>query len=118
MSKHNELGKNGEKIARQFLVNKGHHILALNFRYGHKEIDIISTIEDMVIFSEIKTRSSLYYGFPEEAVTIAKQTLIKSAAGHFLDEHPGFSQCRFDVISIVLNNDKLIQIRHYEDAFY
>ena len=117
MSKHNELGKNGEEIARQFLVNKGHQILAMNFRSGHKEIDIISTLGDMVVFSEIKTRSSLYYGFPEEAVTATKQALIKLAAEHFLDEHPGFLQCRFDVISIVLNNDQLIQIRHYEDAF-
>ncbi|HET8574215.1 MAG TPA: YraN family protein [Edaphocola sp.] len=117
MSKHNELGKNGEKIARQFLIDKGHHILAVNFRYGHKEIDIISAVRDMVIFSEIKTRSSLYYSFPEEAVTTAKQMLIKSAAEHFLDDHPGFRQCRFDVISIVLRSNELIQIRHYEDVF-
>lgn len=117
MSKHNELGKNGEKIARQFLVNKGHKILAINFRFGHKEIDIISAVGDTVVFSEIKTRSSLHFGFPEEAVTATKQSLIKSAAEHFLEEHPGFLQCRFDVISIVLNDDKLIQIRHYKDAF-
>lgn len=111
------MGKEGEKIARQFLINKGHEILATNFRYGHKEIDIISALGDMVIFSEIKTRSSLHYGFPEEAVTQTKQALIKSAAEHFLYEHPGYVQCRFDVISIILKNDKLIQIRHYEDAF-
>lgn len=118
MSKHNELGKKGEIIATDFLKNKGHIILACNFRYEHKEIDIISAVDGLLIFSEVKTRSNLYFGFPEEAVTPAKQALIKEAAAYFVEENPNFLQCRFDVISIVLNQEKIIQIKHYKDAFY
>lgn len=118
MSKHNELGKKGEKIAVDFLKKEGHKILACNYRFEHKEIDIISSLNELLIFSEVKTRSSLYYGFPEEAVTPAKQALIKKAAAHFVEENPSFLQCRFDVISIVIFNEKVMQIKHYKDAFY
>lgn len=117
MGKHNDLGKRGEQIAADFLEKKGHLILATNFRYEHKEIDIISSVDDLLVFSEIKTRSSLRYGFPEEAVTPGKQNLIKEAAMFFLERHPEYNKCRFDVISIILPFQLASQIRHYEDAF-
>lgn len=118
MSKHNELGKKGEKIAVDFLKKKGHKILACNFRFEHKEIDIISAVNELLVFSEVKTRSSVHFGFPEEAVTLAKQVHLKEAAAFYVQEHPDFRQCRFDVISILITNGRITQIRHYEDAFY
>lgn len=118
MSKHNDLGRKGEQIACDFLTKKGHTILTTNFIFEHKEIDIISQYGDLIVFSEIKTRSSLQFGFPEEAVTIHKQNLIKKAAEGYLEKHPNTLKCRFDVISIVLKKDKALQIHHFEDAFY
>lgn len=118
MGKHNELGKKGEQIAAEFLLKKEHIVLATNFRYQHREIDIISSVGKLLVFSEIKTRSSLRYGFPEEAVTPEKQKLIKEAAASYLEQYPMYDNCRFDVISIVISGENIIQIRHFEDAFY
>lgn len=118
MSKHNELGKKGEQIAVEFLIKKGHQILARNFYHEHKEIDIISSVGNLLVFSEIKTRSSLRYGYPEESVTLAKQALIKSAAEYFWELNPQYERCRFDVISIILSEEAIGQIRHFEDAFF
>ena len=113
MSKHNELGKDGEILAVQFLKNKGHEILEINFRIGHKEIDIISKAAGFLVFSEIKTRSWLGFGFLEEAVNKRKQAFLKEAAASYLGEHPEFEYARFDVISIIITNWKIREIRHF-----
>lgn len=117
MSKHNELGKDGEILAAQFLKNKGHEILEINFRTGRKEIDIISKITGFLVFSEIKTRSGIGFGFPEEAVDKRKQAFLKEAAAFYLAEHPEFEHARFDVISIIITDGEASEIRHFEDAF-
>lgn len=118
MSKHNELGKKGEEIASNFLRSKGHKIIETNYHYDHKEIDIISLEADIIVFSEIKTRSSLLFGFPEEAVTPEKQSFIKTAASYFLESHTEYKKCRFDVISIIINQNNIKEIKHFEDVFF
>ncbi len=118
LSKHNQLGRNGEILARQFLVEKGHIIVTQNFRSGQKEIDLISTLGDLLIFTEIKTRSQYYFGFPEEAVTPTKQAHLKAAAEAYLEQHPQYLKIRFDVISILLQQNEAKEILHFEDAFY
>ncbi len=118
MNKNNELGKNGEILACRFLCNKGHTLITTNYRTGHKEIDIISLCEDVLVFSEIKTRSNYDLGFPEEAVTLRKQANLKSAAGIYLNSYPHYTKVRFDVISILLYKNKPPEIVHFEDAFY
>ncbi len=118
MGKHTELGKNGEILAVEFLIQKGHKILFTNYRNGHQEIDIISLEGDILVFSEIKTRSHYKMGFPEEAVTPIKQGHLKKAAEQFLLEHTQYSKIRFDIISILLQNNSLKEILHFEDAFY
>lgn len=118
MSKHNELGRKGEKIALEFLVNKGFIILEQNYRVGQKEVDIVFLDGDVLVFCEIKTRSGTQFGYPEEAVNNAKQNYLKATAEHYLDQNPKYFKLRFDVISIILNNDKVKEIIHFEDAFY
>ena len=118
MSKHNELGKKGEEFARQFLLDKGHIILEINYRFEHKEIDVISTIGDTIVFTEIKARSSYDYGFPEEAVSVRKQNLLKLAAEYYCFQNPQHLKIRFDVVSILLKNGIAVETLHFEDAFY
>lgn len=118
MSKHNELGKNGEILACQFLINKGHIILETNYRSGHKEIDIISRDSGVLVFSEIKSRSSYDFGFPEEAVHPRKQLLLKEAAMAYLELQQTEQPIRFDVISILMRQGTAAEILHFEDAFY
>lgn len=118
MSQHIQLGKSGESMAGSYLQEKGHLILELNFRYGKKEIDIISLWQDILVFTEIKSRSSYDFGFPEEAVTAQKQTFLKMAAEHYCLHNPQYLKIRFDVISLLIQSGELKEIIHFEDAFY
>jgi putative endonuclease len=118
MSKHNEIGTNGELIAVNFLKNKGYLIVATNWRSGKKEIDIIAEIGDNIVFVEVKTRSNFDFGYPEEAVNERKKNLIKSAAEDYFFAFPSEKQLRFDIISILQRQNKALEIVHIEDAFY
>ena len=118
MSKHSKIGIKGEQIAAKFLLNKGYIILHNNWRSGQKEIDIIALKDDVLVIVEIKTRTNLDFGFPEEAVTRKKQSFLKSAAAAFIDNNPKYEIIRFDIISILMNGDQVKEIVHFEEAFY
>lgn len=118
MSNHIDLGKSGESFAAAYLQEKGHVILQTNFRFLHKEIDIISLDKEVLVFTEIKARSSDLFGFPEEAVTPRKQDFLKAAAEHYCLEHPEYESIRFDVVSVIIQSGKVKEIVHFEDAFY
>lgn len=116
MASHNDLGKQGEDAAIEFLQNKGHEILKRNYRYGHAEIDIISKEGNIIVFSEVKTRASNQFGYPEEFVSNKQVRLIKGAAEEFLYRNKCDTEVRFDIISVIVNPDKTT-IKHIEDAF-
>ncbi len=110
-------GKIGEEIAVKFLTKKGFKILRRNYRYGKGEIDIIAMDGDKLIFVEVKTRTSDRFGTPEDSVTIKKRKQLRKIAEAFLQTNEvEFSECRFDVIGIVLKKGKL-EINHIENAF-
>lgn len=118
MLKHTEIGTNGEQLAVTFLKNKGYNILATNWRTGKKEVDIIAETLDCIVFVEVKTRSNFNFGYPEEAVTEAKKTLIKSAAEDYFLQFSPKKTLRFDIISILQKGKITKEIYHFEDAFY
>lgn len=118
MTKHKETGIKGEQIARNFLEKLGYNILYTNWRHEKKEVDIIATFNNLLIFIEVKTRTSFDFGFPEEAVNAKKQTYLKAAADEFLYQHPQYEQLRFDIISILLKNGDVKELKHIEDAFF
>jgi len=118
MSKHNETGINGENIAANFLLNNGYTILHRNWCHGKKEIDVIALKGDLLVFIEIKTRTSFDFGFPEEAVTLKKQSYLKTAAEAFLENNTQFLKIRFDIVSVLLEKGAIKEILHFEDAFY
>jgi putative endonuclease len=118
MSKHNKIGIKGEQIAADFLLNKGYIIVHRNWRSGKKEVDIIAHKGDMLIIAEIKTRSSLGFGFPEEAVNRKKQQFLKAAADAFMSGHPQYINVRFDIISVLMDGEDIKEIMHFEEAFY
>ena len=74
------LGKLGEDLATVFLKQKGFQIITRNYRQKTGEVDIISKDGETLIFIEVKTRSSLLFGQPFEAVTIKKQTQLNRIA--------------------------------------
>ncbi len=118
MAKHNETGLKGELIAGDFLEKKGYNILERNWRYGHKEVDLIMSYDGWLIFGEVKTRRGFGFGFPEEAVTMGKQDFLRKAAEAYFERYPGYEKVRFDVLSIVLGDkDEIVELLHLEDAF-
>lgn len=117
MAKHNETGIKGEEIAKNFLQTKGYKILDTNWRFEKMEVDIVATLAELLIFVEVKTRSTNYFGYPEDSVTDKKQDLLKTAAEEYLFQNPQYEQIRFDIVSITMSDNKE-EIQHFEDAFF
>lgn len=117
-SSHIELGKKGEIIARQFIEDNGYTVLAVNWRFRHKEIDIICKYENYIVFVEVKTRTSDFFQKPYDAVEIKKQKLLIDAAEEYINEYNDFKEIRFDIISIIYNNNKVQSIEHIKEAFF
>jgi len=111
-------GKEGEKIAEKHLREKGYKILTKNFRTNLGEIDIICLDRETIIFVEVKTNTSKDFGAPESRVDSRKQRQIIKGALSFLKQRGKLnSDCRFDVVSILLMKNAKPEIEHIENAF-
>lgn len=108
-------GLKGEALAISYLKRKGYKILEKNYRTKFGEIDVIASKDDVVVFIEVKTRTTEAFGAPEESVTRQKQERIKKAALYYLKHLKTIPALRFDVISIELKPEP--QIEHIEYAF-
>lgn len=109
------IGDFGEKIARDYLVQKGYRILDTNFRVKCGEIDIIALQRDILVFVEVKTRKNDWFYSAREAVNSAKQLKLQNAAREYMrDRNLSFRETRFDVIEYYTQTGKL---EHYVDAF-
>lgn len=117
MAKHIELGKRGEAIARKFLEKKGFTIVETNWRHEKDEIDIIAKEKDELVIVEVKTRSTDFFGEPEESVGPQKEAFLIRATEAYLENNELDIDTRFDIISIILNK-KEQKITHIIDAFY
>ena len=95
-------------------------MLARNYRFGRREVDLVVRRGDLVVFVEVKTRSGLGYGTPLEAITALKRREVEAVAGHFLRCHGLTSaQVRFDALGIrVLRGPRTtVEVEHVEDAW-
>ncbi|MBN2172687.1 MAG: YraN family protein [Bacteroidales bacterium] len=117
MAQHNELGKIGENIAFQYLLGKGYEIVERNWRFGKDEIDIIARYENRLVIIEVKTRSTDFFGDPEDSVGDKKQQFLIRAADEYVNQKDIDQEVRFDIISIIIEQNKHT-VRHIEDAFY
>lgn len=116
MTTNTETGRNGEKLAADYLTRKGYTIVAQNWRNRHKEIDIIAYDGDCLVVVEVKLRSTDYFGDPSEFVTMKKQRFLISSAEAYLRTIPSAPEVRFDIISI-LGTEGDYKIEHIDDAF-
>ncbi|MHB8133473.1 MAG: YraN family protein [Anaerolineaceae bacterium] len=99
-----ELAKWGETLARTYLENNQVEILESNFRTNSGEIDLIGKKFDRYIFFEVKTRQTINYGFPEEAVTIDKINRIEEVAWEYFElNNIDDVDWQIDIISIIKN---------------
>ena len=119
------IGDRGEALAAAYLERKGYIILDRNYRFERAEVDLICFLPARqyeaggeLIFVEVKTRTGLGYGRPEEAVTKAKQrNLICAAEAYLYERNLDGAPCRFDVISVLLQRGNQAAIEHFENAF-
>ena len=106
MAKHIKVGQKGEGIALDYLLSQNHIILETNWRFEKYEIDIISKINDMVVFTEVKTRTSNAFGKTEDAITKSKQSYLAKAADEYIYQKQHTGDIRFDIISIEFKKSK------------
>lgn len=118
MAEHNDLGFKGEAIAKEYLVNKGFEILDENWVHGKAEVDLIVYLNRTIIFVEVKTRTSVAFGMPEDFVSDAKQKLMELAANEYIELMNHQGEIRFDIISVLFNKHDKYTIKHIEDAFW
>ena len=118
MAKHILTGKEGERLAIQFLKTHGYTVLHSNWRYSHYEIDLIAWKTPVLHFVEIKTRRNYRFGYPEESVTVKKMKNLMSAANEFLSLNPHYKQVQYDILSITLHRDTGVEFFLLEDVYY
>ncbi|MHB1148001.1 MAG: YraN family protein [Lutibacter sp.] len=117
MAKHNELGELGEELAVEELEKNGYEIMERNWRYKKAEIDIIAKKNDVLAIVEVKTRSSDYFGDPQDFVNSKKIKMLVEAVNEYVVSKDLNVEVRFDIIAIIKNENKLT-LEHLEDAFF
>lgn len=112
------LGDIGESIAVEYLKRKGYLILEEKYKMKIGEIDIIAREKSTLVFIEVKTRRSLAFGYPSQAVNYSKQHKIIQTAQCYLRQECAYHKlCRFDVIEIYYMNENQYEVNHIKNAF-
>lgn len=118
MAAKDALGRRGEAIAARFLVSQGLAIVERNWRCPQGEIDLVARDGDELVFVEVKTRSSVAFGHPLEAVTAPKLARLRRLAAAWCEAHPGgHSAIRIDAIGVIAPSVGEIEIEHLERVF-
>lgn len=122
------LGRQGEALAGNYLEKSGYKILERNYRSPFGEVDLIARQpegnepggESVLVFVEVKTRSSAAYGFPEESITPAKQVHLVQTAQAYLQDHPELEgNWRIDIITVrTFRSGGPAEIEHFENAVH
>jgi putative endonuclease len=113
------LGRWGEGRAARFLQRRGWAVLARNYRFGRREVDLVVRRGDVVAFVEVKTRAGRGFGFPQEAITALKRREIEAVATHFLASTGlhGVS-VRFDAVAVEVDREhQVARVEHVPDAW-
>ncbi len=115
-----DVGKLGEGLTADYLTQRGYRVLEKNYRCALGEIDMVALDGDTLVFIEVKSRTGLYYGHPQEGVTEAKRRKLAQLAAWYLREK-GLTdlKCRFDVAAVLVdrNTHKMKSIELITDAF-
>ncbi|MDA9885632.1 YraN family protein [Winogradskyella sp.] len=117
MAQHNQLGKKGEQLAVDFLIKNGYNILDRNYRFDRAEVDIIAKKEEILSIIEVKTRTNIDFGNPEDFVTPKQIKNLVKAVNEYVTENDLDLEVRFDIVAIVKEKQSF-KIEHLKDAFY
>ncbi|MBM9510798.1 YraN family protein [Desulfogranum marinum] len=117
-TKNIELGKHGEDIAADYLIQSGYSIITRNYRRRFGEVDIVARQDATIVFVEVKTRRSAAFGTGFEAVDVRKQRQLTRIAQDYLSRHNLINvNARFDVVAVQLANDGTSRIEIITNAF-
>jgi len=118
MPEHLLRGRLGERIACRFLLHRGYDVLARRYRGRRGELDIVAFEREMLVFVEVKTRTSREFGEPWEFVDWEQRQSLRRTAEEFI------ARCRleayawrFDVVSVVAPGSRLEEVSLLRDAF-
>lgn len=115
MAAKDALGRRGEAIAARHLVGRGLTIVERNWRCEHGEIDLVARDRDELVFVEVKTRSSIAYGHPLEAITPRKLARLKRLAGAWCLAHPEqHGQIRIDAVAVIAPRVGQVEVEHLQ----
>ena len=117
MAQHNQLGKKGEQLAVDFLLENGYDIIERNYRFDKAEVDIIAKKNQTLAIVEVKTRSTSDFGDPQDFLKPKQIKRIVKAVDEYVLVNKLDVEVRFDIIAIVKEN-KGYSIEHLENAFY
>lgn len=117
MAYHNDLGMWGENTAADYLQQQGYTILYRNWRCGHRDIDIIAAMGDVLVMVEVKTRRNEDFTDASAAVNASKIKSLSVAANAFIKKYGEGYDVRFDVVTVVGTPEEEPQINHITDAF-
>ncbi|MCR4922006.1 MAG: YraN family protein [Bacteroidaceae bacterium] len=115
MAAHNDLGKWGEDIAAEYLQKKQFRIIQRDWRSGHRDIDIVATDGECLIFVEVKTRRDTEYGSPLDAINYWKRKNLLASINHYIRAHHIDMPFRCDVVAVVAHIGEEPDITHIED---
>lgn len=111
----NPLAREGEEIATNYLKKLGYKIIDRNFRARNTEIDIVATKDNVLVFVEVKTRTSEKFGTPLESINYFKLKSLIKAAEHYKISHKNLPEAlRIDAISVDLSS-KDPKIEHIQN---
>jgi putative endonuclease len=115
-----KVGKQGENIAREYLVKKGYTLVQANFHNRYGEIDLIMVKDSSLIFVEVKLKIGEQFGSPEEMINSKKIWQVKKTAEAFLQQNQRLAQkypeYQVDAVCIVLDeNQEIERINHWEN---
>ena len=118
LSSRQVVGTLGEQAACAALTDQGYRILHRNYRVRGGELDIVCERNGILVFCEVKTRTSTQFGLPEEAITIAKRRRLRRLALEYLQREGRHARTlRFDVISVAMTDGRVGELRHLVNAF-
>lgn len=117
MASHNDLGKLGEDLAVNYLLDSGYVILARNYMANKAEIDIIARKNNVLAIVEVKTRSTVTLGRPEEFLKPAQMKNLIGAVNFYVRDLDEELSIRFDIAAVVRNGNSY-SLTYIEDAFY
>jgi putative endonuclease len=113
------LGRKAEDAAAQYLHNQGYRIIERNFRCPLGEMDIIAEDIDVLVFVEVRSKRSSYFGLPQETVAWVKQQKLRRLASYYLKVKKAWDKnCRFDVVGVLFDEEnKIKSLELIKDAF-